>query len=76
MEDGAPPTASHVFVGVYVSDRWFHLDPTAVSFVDFPDYGHRKSIGVSSFTTVDYEHPYYFKPVPLSGFGEVPYLPK
>lgn len=75
-EDGAPPTASHVFVGVYVSDRWFYLDPTAVYSVTFPEYNLRKSIGVSSFTTVDYQHPYYFKPVPLSGFEDVPYLPK
>lgn len=74
-ESGAPPTASHVFVGVYVADRWFYLDPTAVRSVDFPGYGLRRSIGVSSFTTVDYEHPYYFRPVPLSGFDLVPYLP-
>lgn len=75
-ESGAPPTATHVFVGVYVADRWFYLDPTAVYSVDFPSYTNRKSIGVSSFTRVDYEHPYSFRPVPLSGFGNVPYLPK
>jgi len=74
-EDGAPPTASHVFVGAYVSDRWFYLDATAVHTVQFPDYGQRKSIGVDSFTTVDYEHPYDFIPVPLSGFENVPNLP-
>jgi len=74
-EGGAPPTASHVFVGVYVGDRWFHLDPTAVQSETFPVYTKRKSIHVSSFATVDYEHPYYFKPVPLSGFEYVPYLP-
>lgn len=75
-EAGAPPTASHVFVGVYVGDRWFYLDPTAVYAVAFPAYSAKKSIGVDSFTSVDYEHPYYFKPVPLSGFDDVPYLPK
>ncbi len=72
-EGGAPPTASHVFVGVYLSDRWFFLDPTAVPFAAFPDFVHRASIGV--FSTVDYEYPYDFLPVPLSGFTYVPSLP-
>jgi len=75
-ENGAPPTASHVYVAVYVGERWYYLDPTAVHSVSFPDYAHRKSIGVSSFTSVDYEHPFKFLPVPLSGFTRVPYLPK
>ncbi len=74
-EGGAPPTASHVFVGVYVADRWFHLDPTAVSLEPFPAYSDRRSVAVD-FATVDYEHPYYFKPVPLSGFDGVPHLPE
>lgn len=29
-ENGAPTTASHVSVGVYLTGRWCHLDPTAV----------------------------------------------
>lgn len=73
-ENGAPPTATHVYVAAYVGERWFYLDPTAIYSV-FPDYAHRHSIGVSSFTTVDYEHPYEIIPVPLSGFDAVPYLP-
>lgn len=73
-ENGAPPTATHVYVAVYVSDRWFYLDPTAVPFTDFPEYSERRSIGVDSFDTVDYRHPYKILPVPLSGFEGVPYL--
>jgi hypothetical protein len=74
-ENGAPATASHVYVAVYVSDRWFYLDPTAISTV-FPEFAHQASIGVGSFKTVDYEHPYGIIPVPLSGFEWVPFLPK
>ncbi|HMK55078.1 MAG TPA: transglutaminase domain-containing protein [Dissulfurispiraceae bacterium] len=73
-ENGAPPTATHVYVAVYVGERWFYLDPTAI-YIAFPDYAHRQSIGVSSFTTVDYEHPHEIIPVPLSGFDGVPHLP-
>ncbi len=73
-EGGAPATATHVYVGVYVSDRWHYLDPTAVPSQAFPDFAHRKSIGL--FATVDYEHPHSFLPVPLSEFHGVPHLPK
>jgi hypothetical protein len=72
-EGGAPPTATHVYVGVYIAGRWYYLDPTAVPLQAFPDFAHRKSVGL--FGTVDYEHPYSFLPVPLSGFNHVPYLP-
>lgn len=72
-EGGAPPTATHVFVGIYVGDRWFYFDPTTIPYQNFPDFAHRTSIGV--FATVDYEHPYAFIPVPLSEFNHVPYLP-
>lgn len=75
-EFGAPPTATHVYVAVYVSERWFYIDPSAIGLEDFPDFKNRKSIGVDSFETVDYEHPYMFIPVPLSGFEGVAYLPK
>jgi hypothetical protein len=75
-EGGAPPTASHVYVAVYVGERWFYLDPTAVHSKTFPAYKDRKSIGVSGFRTVDYEHPYTFIPVPLSGVNRVAFLPK
>lgn len=75
-EGGAPPTASHVFVGVYVAERWFHLDPTAAPFTDFPAFSERRSLRVASFTSVDYEHPFEFIPVPLSGFTQVPLLPE
>jgi hypothetical protein len=66
--------AQHDFVGAYVSDRWFYLDPTAVfnQNVTFPDYAHRQSIGAA--TGADYEHPYYFIPLPLSELNGVPYL--
>jgi hypothetical protein len=73
-ENGAPPTATHVYVAAYVSERWFYLDPTAI-FTAFPDYARRQSMGVSGFTTVDYEHPYEIIPLPLSYFDGVPYLP-
>ncbi len=72
-ENGAPPTATHVYGAVYLKDRWFYLDPTFVN-ESFPNLGQMKSIG--NFTTVDYEHPYMIIPVPLSGFELVPYLPK
>ena len=74
-ENGAPPTASHVYVSVYVGDRWFYLDPLAVYSTDFPNFVQRKSIGIESFDTVDYQHPHELIPVPLSGFDRVPYLP-
>lgn len=74
-EGGAPPTATHVYVAVYVAERWFYLDPTAIH-KTFPDFNHKKSIGVDSFGTVDYQHPYKIIPVPLSGFEHVPWLPK
>jgi hypothetical protein len=72
-EGGAPPTATHVYAGVYVADRWYYLDPTAVPFVAWPPFAGRVSIGV--FGSVDYQHPYAFLPVPLSGFDSVPHLP-
>jgi hypothetical protein len=74
-EGGAPATASHVYVAVYVNDRWYYLDPTAI-YKAFPDYKQRASIGVDSFATVDYEYPHDLIPVPLSGLEFVPYLPK
>lgn len=74
-ESGAPPTATHVYAAVYVAERWFYLDPTAVYGTDFPSFEDRRSIGIDSFHTVDYEHPYKTIPVPLSGFEKVPYLP-
>lgn len=74
-EAGAPPTATHVYVAVYVADRWFYLDPTATVLEAFPAFASRRSIGVPSFTSVDYEHPYEVIPVPLSGLEYVPHLP-
>ncbi len=72
-EGGAPPTATHVYVAVYAAERWFYLDPTAIH-KNFPDFHHKESIGVKSFVTVDYQHPYKIIPVPLSGFEYVPWL--
>lgn len=74
-EAGAPPTATHVYAAAYVDQQWFYFDPTAVGSIPFPDFKNRKSIGVSSFTTVDYEHPYNFIPLPKSEFDGVPFLP-
>jgi hypothetical protein len=53
-ENGASPTATHVYVGVYVSDRWFYMDPTAVHSEVFPGFEQRKSVAVKAFTAVDY----------------------
>lgn len=74
-ESGAPATATHIYVALYVSNRWFYLDPTEIPFTSFPSFSKRHSIGVASFPTVDYEHPYKIIPLPLSGFEYVPYLP-
>jgi hypothetical protein len=72
-EGGAPQTASHVYVGVYLADRWYYLDPTETYGGPLPDFQNRKSVG--AFKKVDYEHPYEAIPVPLSPFDMVPYLP-
>jgi len=74
-EGGAPPTATHVYVAVYVADRWFYLDPTAVFSAPFPDFGERHSVGAASMTSVDYQHPYKVLPLPGSTLTSVPYLP-
>ncbi len=73
-EGGAPPTASHVYVGIYLTGRWFYLDPTAVYSYAFPSFSKRRSIGI--FKTVDYQHPFSARPVPLSPLDKVPYLEK
>ncbi|MFW9845874.1 MAG: hypothetical protein ACFFD6_03950 [Candidatus Thorarchaeota archaeon] len=73
-EGGAPPTASHVYTGVYLSDRWFYLDPSFVNSIQIPDFQNKSSIG--QFSTVDYEHPFSAIPVRLSPLDRVPYLPK
>ena len=74
-ESGAPPTAEHVYVGAYVADRWYFLDATEAPATPFPIFADRRSIGVPTFLTVDYQHPFDFIPVPLSGFTQVPFLP-
>ena len=73
-EADAPPTATHVYVAVYVSDRWFYLDPTTLLSTPFPSFKSRRSIGVENFLSVDYEHPYKTIILPGSGFKYVPYL--
>lgn len=72
-EGGAPPTASHVYVGVYLTDRWYYLDPTAVPFGPLPGFAERKSVGL--FNKVDYQHPFDAIPVPLSPLNLVPHMP-
>ena len=74
-EAGASPTATHVYIAIYVSDRWFYLDPAALPFSPFPIFGSRQSLGVASFPSVDYEHPYNTIMLPASDFEYVPYLP-
>jgi len=71
-EGGAPPTASHVYVGVYLTGRWYYLDPTAVYSRALPSFAKRRSIGM--FTKVDYRHPFSARPLPLSPLDKVPYL--
>jgi len=72
-ESGAPPTASHVYVGVYLTDRWYYLDPTDVYSGPLPLFKDRRSVG--PFKTVDYQHPFQAIPVPLSPLNRVPHLP-
>jgi hypothetical protein len=71
-EGGAPPTASHVYVGVYLTDRWYYLDPVWIT-TPFPSFQNRKSIG--GFLKVDYEHPFKALPLPLSPLNKVPHIP-
>lgn len=73
-EAGAPPTASHVYVGVYLTERWYYLDPTTVYAGPLPSFTDRHSVG--TFSKVDYQHPFSACPVPLSSLDSVPYLPK
>lgn len=73
-EGGAPPTASHVYVGVYLTGRWYYLDPTAVYAGPLPDFSDRRSVGL--FSKVDYQHPFSAIPVPLSPLDAVPHLPE
>lgn len=72
-ENDAAPTASHVFVAVYVNERWYYLDPTWVNAVPvLPDFASIGSVGL--FNTVDYTHPFKGIPIPLSGFTRIPML--
>lgn len=72
-EGGAPPTASHVFVGAYIAGRWFYLDPTWVRAVpELPAFDERDSVGL--FDLVDYSHPFSFKPLPTSPLLRIPLL--
>jgi len=73
IENGAPPTASHVYVGLYLTGRWFYLDPTAVHSQRLPSFARRQSVGV--LRTVDYQHPHTALPVPRSPLNRVPHLP-
>lgn len=73
-EGGAPPTATHVYVAVYVADAWYYIDPSAVSSADFPPYEERRSVGHPDFTTVDYAHPYKVTPLPGSTLTRTPLL--
>lgn len=69
-EGGSPPTASHVFVLLYIGDRWYYLDPTAVHTTAFPSYESRRSIG--GLASVDYRHPFQVLQLPGAAGGAVP----
>jgi hypothetical protein len=74
-----PPMKYHDYVGVYVRDRWFYLDPTAITPpastpFQLPDFEHRRSVGEPAFTQVDYRHPFSAIPVPGSDLASVPLL--
>ncbi|MEJ2437634.1 MAG: transglutaminase domain-containing protein [Sulfurovaceae bacterium] len=74
-ENGCPPTASHVFVAVYVNERWYYLDPTWVySVAELPAFASIGSVGL--FNTVDYMHPFKGIPIPGSDFEHIPMLNK
>ncbi|MBF0297416.1 MAG: transglutaminase domain-containing protein [Oligoflexia bacterium] len=72
-EGGAPATATHVFVALYIGGKWLYLDPTWVySRPNLPEFENKISIG--NFQSVDYKHPYSVLPIPLSGLNLVPLL--
>ncbi|MBF0362886.1 MAG: transglutaminase domain-containing protein [Oligoflexia bacterium] len=72
-ENGAPSTATHVYVAFYTGGKWLYLDPTWVySKPTLPSYESRTSVG--NFQSVDYKHPYSVLPIPLSGLNLVPLL--
>ncbi|MCD4707724.1 MAG: transglutaminase domain-containing protein [Candidatus Sabulitectum sp.] len=72
-ENGAPPTASHVYVAVYVNEHWYYLDPTGL--LTLPVLPEFSSIGSVGFlNTADYMHPFKGIPIPLSGFTRIPML--
>ena len=72
---GAPPTATHVYVAVYVADRWFYLDPSYADHFEFPPFEERRSIGCPTAGVIDYQHPYKLLRLPTSTLERVPYLP-
>ena len=71
-EGGAPPTASHVFVLLYVGDRWYYLDPTACYAQSMPTFERRRSIG--TLASVDYRHPFQVLQLPGAAGGAVPMI--
>ena len=72
--NGAPPTASHVYVAVYVAGRWFYFDPTYVAQHPWPSFADRRSLGAPRETSVDYRHPFKVLPLPGSTLSRVPLL--
>ncbi|MBT3983901.1 MAG: transglutaminase domain-containing protein [Bacteriovoracaceae bacterium] len=67
------PTASHVYVALYIKGSWLYLDPTATPGVSLsPDLSKRRSVGL--LPAVDYPHPFQVRPIPLSGLNRVPLL--
>jgi len=62
----------HWYVGVYVLDRWFYLDPGDAAVVPLPSFYNRKSVG--QIKTVDYKHPFKVVPVPGYLLSVVPLL--
>ncbi len=73
-QNGAPKTASHVYVAVYVAQRWYYIDPTYAPNLPFPSFEDRKSLGPPMATSIDYTHPFQVTPLPGSTLTGVPYL--
>lgn len=72
--NGAPPTASHVYVAVYVGERWFYFDSTYAQQHAWPTFEDRRSLGAPRETSVDYAHPFKVLPLPGSTLARVPLL--
>lgn len=79
--DVSPAISQHLYIALYLSGRWFYIDPLASQNApekkQFPDFNHACSLGVDELIPrIDYEHPYSVSPFPESSIAVVPYIPK